>query len=276
MINPSNILTVLTYDGSTYVNRTQEASDIHGDDFTFDLSSTKFIYVGYTKPISSIYWYLIDGKNNVSTQTKVEYYNGTAWTQVSIVDQTVAFNRNGMMNWQAPTDPSTVVVNSIEKYWLRFSTQDATTPNLKFQYIGLTLSDDNDIKSEFPSLLQSAYYPTGQNDFMSYHLSSKEYIMAELLRRGYTKTVGTDVEPINQWDILDVYELRQASLYYTMSQIFFTLSDNSSDNFWQKYLDYKNKFEIALNVGMLRIDQDNDGQTDTSEKLPITSYRWVR
>lgn len=276
MINPSNILTVLTYNGSTYANKTAEASDIHGDDFTFDLSPTKLIYVGYTKPINAIYWYQIDGKNNVSTSTKVEYYNGTVWVELIVADQTFAFNRNGMMNWEAPTDAATNVVNSIEKYWLRFSTVLATTNNLKFQYIGLTLSDDNDIKSEFPSLLQAAYYPTGQNDFMSYHLSSKEYIMAELLRRGYTKNVGSEIEPINQWDILNVYELRQASLYYTISQIFFTLSDNSSDNFWQKYLDYKNKFETAINVGMLRIDQDNDGQTDPAEKLPITSYRWVR
>lgn len=276
MINPSNILTVFTYDGVSYNNVTSQASDLRLDSFTYDLSPTKFIYVGYSKPINALYFYMIDGKNNVNTNLKFEYWNGTAWTSLSIADQTHALKYSGMVNWTTPTDFAETSVNSITSCWIRVSTQAATTPNLKFQYMGLVFSDDTDISIEFPSVLQECYYPTGYSDFFSYHVNAKEYVMSELLRRGYTKMVGASKEPINQWDVLDVYELRQASLYYAMSQIFFTLSDNSSDNYWQKYIEYKNKYEQAMSLGMLRIDQDNDGQADESEKLPIASVRWVR
>jgi hypothetical protein len=276
MINPTNILTVLREDNlGNITNFTTQAADPLFDSFRLNIGTLNSLYIGYNKPITSSYIYITDGQNVDGGEIVVEYWDGTIWKGLSIVDQTQFFNRSGTISWTMPSDWAPLELGGIEQYYVCiYGTADIT--DVEVQYVGTVLSDDTDIALEFPSILQAAYYPTGQTSFMSYHITAKEYIVAELLRRGYTKTVGTEVEPINQWDILNVFEFRQASLYYALSQIFFTLSDNSSDNYWQKYLDYKNKYEQAMSFGFIRIDQDNDGQTDGNEKAPIASYRWVR
>lgn len=276
MINPNNILTVLEYDGNVYTNQTSPASDPTLDTFRAELDTGKYIYVGYNKPINALYLHITATQNTTDGVLKVEYYNGTSWVELSAVDQTQYLKRSGIINWQAPTDSTDVAVNGLTRCWVRLSGDVLTSSAVTFSYIGLVFSDDLDIGIEYPSVLKECFYPTGQNDFMIYHVSAKNYIMSELLRRGYSKTINGVKEPINQWDVLDIYELRQASLYYAMSQIFFNLSDNSNDNYWQKYNEYKSKFDNAFNLGILRIDQDQDGQADAEENQPMASFRWIR
>jgi hypothetical protein len=276
MINPTNVLTVIKYDGVSYTNVTTEASDPSMDTFRHELDTGKYLYVGYDKVISALYLYLGATVNLAGGSMIVEYWNGTAWTQLSVVDQTQYLKMSGIINWKAPTDATETTIEGLPKCWVRLSGTSLSTLAITFQYVGLLFSDDTDIGLEYPSVLKECFYPQGKTDFVIYHIAAKDYIMSELLRKGYTKKVDGKTEPINQWDVLNIYELRQASLYYAMSQIFFNLSDNSSDNYWQKYTEYKAKFENAINLGMLRIDQDNDGQVDEDEKQPIKSYRWVR
>lgn len=276
MINPTNILTVLKYDGVRFFNVSSQASDPLMDNFTIDMTSVNAIYAGYEKPINALYLYLGTIKNEVSSNLILEYYNGTSWVTLTAIDQTQALYKSGIINWTTPLDSVQTEVNSITKHWVRITSETDLSIGVEVGYVGVLFSDDTDIGLEYPSLLKDCFYPQGRTDFIIYHASAKNYIISELLRKGYCKTVGGVTEPINQWDVLNVYELQQASLYYAMSQIFFNLSDNSSDNYWQKYIEYKSKFESAFNLGLLRIDQDNDGQADPEEKTPIKSYRWVR
>lgn len=276
MINPSNILTVIKYDGSAYTNVSSEAADPTLDIFTHDFDTNKYLYVGYCKKIGALYIHLDETKNIIVGTMKLEYWNGTAWTQVTAVDQTSYLKRSGIINWAPPADAAANTVDGISNYWIRISGSITATPAVDISYVGLVFSDDYDIGLEYPSVLKECFYPQNESDFMIYHVSAKDYIMSELLRKGYTKTIDGVKEPINQWDVLDISELRQASLYYAMSQIFFNLSDNSNDNYWQKYLEYKSKFENAFNLGMLRIDQNNNGQVDPDENQPIKQVRWIR
>lgn len=276
MINPNSILTVLEFDGVAFENHTSAAADPTLDIFQAELDAGKFLYVGYDKVISALYLHVAANLNATAGTMIVEYWNGTAWTTLTSVDQTQYLKRSGIINWQAPTDAATSAVNGISKCWVRLSGSVPTSAAATFSYVGLLFSDDLDVGLEYPSVLKECYYPTGQSDFIIYHVSAKNYIMSELLRRGYSKTIDGVKQPITQWDVLDIYELRQASLYYAMSQIFFNLSDNSSDNYWQKYLEYKGKFDQAFNLGTLRIDQDNDGAVDPEEDQPMKSFRWIR
>lgn len=279
MINPSNILTVLKEDsnGPTVVttNCSQQLADPLNDTFTTNVGPLDAIYIGYDKPINALYFYIDSGFNTTGGSMILEYWSTTGWKSLNFYDQTQFFKRNGTVSWSIPSDLATLEIDGIEKYYVCLYSNDIAS-NVVFQHVGLVFSDDLDIQIEYPSLLQSAYYPSGKNDFFLYHVSAKNYIMSELLKRGYSKTVDGINEPINEWDVLSIYELKQASLYYAISQIFFNLSDNSSDNYWQKYIEYKQKFNESFNLGMLRIDQDNDGQIDNSETLPTASIRWVR
>lgn len=275
MINPSNILTVLVEDINGITDVTTEASDPSSDTFRTDVTPLNSIYVGFEKPINALYFYIASGFNVDGGKITLEYWSTSGWKGLSPVDQTKFFSRSGVMNWNMPTDAAKLELNGIEQYYLCMYSDDSAL-NVEFQYIGLVFSDDLDIGIEYPSVLKECFYPAGKTDFFLYHVSAKNYIMSELLRRNYTRTVNGVKEPITQWDILDIYELKQASLYYAMSQIFFNLSDNSSDNYWQKYLEYKSRFDQAFNLGILRIDQDNDGQVDSEENETMKSFRWIR
>lgn len=276
MINPNSILTVLTEDeNGDLTNQTTRASDPTIDTFTTNISPLNTIYIGYEKPINALYFQLASGMNTTGGTMTLEYFSTTGWKGLSPVDQTQFFNRNGIINWNMPSDAALLEYGGIEGYYVCIYSAETITA-LEIQYVGLVFSDDNDIATEYPSVLKECFYPKNQSSFIIYHVSAKNLIMSELSRRGYTKTVNGVESPVTQWDVLDIYELRQASLYYAMSQIFFNLSDNSSDNYWQKYLEYKDKFDRAFNLATLKIDQDNDGQLDPDENDQMKSFRWVR
>lgn len=276
MINPSSVLTIFNEDTlGNFFDYSTAAADPSADTFALGLGTLSTLYIGYEKPINAVYFALSGNLNVTGGEIVVEYWAGTMWKSLTVLDQTRFFNRSGMISWTAPSDSVPVTINGATKHFISIY-GTASAVNVQAQYVGLVFSDDTDIGLEYPSVLKECYYPQNQTNFLAYHVSAKNYIMSELLRRGYTKIVDGTKQPINEWDVLDIHELRQAALYYAMSQIFFNLSDNSSDNYWQKYLEYKGKFDQAFNLGTLRIDQDNDGALDPEEDQPMKSFRWIR
>lgn len=56
-----------------------------------------------------------------------EYWNGTAWTALTIVDGTNAFTQDGTISWTVPTNWTTNTVNSVLAFWVRFSFSNTTS-----------------------------------------------------------------------------------------------------------------------------------------------------
>lgn len=69
-----------------------------------------------------------------------EYWNGSAWTTLSVTDGTSAFTAAGSVTWTAPSDWATVVRNSSTLYWVRVrftGTAPATPPQVNsVSYLG--------------------------------------------------------------------------------------------------------------------------------------------
>ena len=272
MINSKSSLKILYYNGSVYTDVSLDLGNFSRDSVNGQLDVNKFLYFGLNKPVKSVYAYVNTASNN--DPLILEYYNGTSWLPLEIFDDSKKLTRSGLICWDLPSDQVEHTVNSITKCWFRFR-NDANKP-FNLNGLGVLFSDDNDIVKEFPQLMDDCYYSPGKTDHILFHAASKEYIMSRLRTLGYVKTGSNGEENINEWDVLDVFELQQASLYYTIGQIFFNLSDNNQDQYWQKYQEYNKKFEEAFALGRLRIDLDNDGQVDEVEKQQIKSYRWNR
>ena len=48
-----------------------------------------------------------------------EYYNGSAWTALSVTDTTAGFTTSGIVSWTIPGDWAFNTVNSVSSYWVR-------------------------------------------------------------------------------------------------------------------------------------------------------------
>lgn len=267
-------LDVIYSDGGTETNYSADAQDFKRDNFAITLTTDDFIYIGYHKPINALYVAMATANTN-STSLSVEYYGESLWTALTVSDDTRGFSRNGFITWERPDDPADLTVAGLERCWIRIAVNDDSSA-INFQAINLVFSDDNDICQEVPALDDACFYPAGQTNHLIQHVAAKNYIMSRLRSLGYVKYDSNGEQNINEWDILDIFEMRQASTYYTISQIYFNLSDDPDDQYWAKYKEYDKKFEEAFALGRLRVDLDDDGQVDTNEKRPRNAIRWSR
>lgn len=268
-------LKILHDDGGVFADYSAEAQDFTRDALTITLTTDDYLYVGYHKPVNALYAEVSTANVNAATMSLEYYTEDSVWVSTELSDDSKAFTRSGFLTWARPDDSQAVAVDGNEMHWVRLSVSaDSSATGL--QALNILFSDDRDIFKETPALIDTCFYQSGQTSHVLNHLAAKNYIMGRLRNLGYVQYTDAGEENINEWDVLDVYELRQASTYYAISQIYFNLSDDVDDQYWVKYQDYIKRFEEAFNLGRLRVDQNNDGKTDSDEKRPIYSFRWSR
>lgn len=268
-------LDVIHNDGGSETNFSPEAQDFSRDTFDIQLTTDDFIYIGYKKPINAVYL-AMSVLNSISSSLSLEYYSDSGWSQLEFSDDTRALTRNGFLSWERVTDSAEIEVSGKTQHWLRLSAND-DLDQVTFQAINLVLADDNDIMQEVPTLIDACFYPSGQTSHLLQHVATRNYILSRLKYKGYIKwNSQTGDQNINEWDILDIYEFRQAAIYHAIAQIYLGLSDDPEDHYWAKYQEYTKKFDQAFNNGLTTIDLDDDGEVDIKEKRQIKSMRWSR
>lgn len=267
-------LNVIHSDGVTETDHSYEAQDFKRDTFQLTLDTTQFVYIGFKKPINALYISMAV-VNTIASSLDWEYYSTSGWKELKVSDDTKGLTRDGFVTWERVSDADDLTVAGETKCWIRFAANDPIGP-VTFQAINLVFADDNDMCQEVPALIDPCFYPDGQTNHLLQHVATKNYIMSRLRSLGYIKYVNDSEENVDQWDVLDIYEIKQAAVYHAISQIYFNLSDSPDDQYWVKYKEYHDKFEEALSLGQLRIDQNDDGQVDAIEKRPIKTIRWGR
>lgn len=266
-------LTIL-HSAPAFTDYSADAQDFMRDEFAIDFADQDHLYIGYHKPINAFYVQL-NAINTTLNEVVFEYYNGTSWSELDVADDTKVLSRSGFVTWERLEDSASFEVDSKDLHWVRIRF-DGVTTGVIFQAINLIFADDNDVYAEEPALIDPAFYPNGQTSYILQHVAAKNKIMAELRKLKYVKVTEDGQENINEWDILDIYEMRQAACYYAIGQIYFNFSDDPDDQYWAKYKTYEYKFEETFGLGRLRIDVDDDGKVDEAEKRPIKSMSWSR
>jgi len=272
-------LNIQSDDGGVFTDFSAEAQDFKRDPFTITMTTDDFIYIGFNKQINAFYVQM-DTENTITSTMKLEYFSPIGWIELDISDDTKALTRNGFVSWErikADNDnpPEETIINGDTEIWVRMSIADNIDP-VDFQAINIIFSDDNDMSQEVPALVDPCFFPTGQTSHILNHVASKNYIMGRLKNGEYVNNTEDGEENITEWDVLDIYELRQSSNYYAIAHVYFNLSDNVEDQYWAKYEEYSAKYKEAFALGRLRIDQNNDGQVNTDEKRPFKTLRWGR
>lgn len=281
MIDTRNRLSVMFHetDGDSYSSYDNEAADFLRDTFSLQFTPTgsDYLYIGFTKPFGALYADMSTANTETSSTLAAEYYDGATWSSLTVSDETNEFQRSGFLFWDRPSDWASVAVNSISKYWIRLRPSVASSV-LVFNGINILFSDDHQLQAEFYEITNSNLIPAGQTTHITTHVASRNYIMQKLRNDGYIKLDSNNLyENITPWDLLDIFEVRQAATFLALSKIFFNLSDSPDDNWWTKYREYQDKFEESFRLAKLSIDYDDDGVIDNDEKAaPITVQRWGR
>lgn len=285
MLDYRNSLEVVYSDHSgNFTNYKNSANDFSRDDFEITLDTTEAIYLGFYKPINAVYVDSIT-PNSATGSISAKYWNGSSYVVMEgYADETKNLTRSGFITWERNQDseqPTTV--NSVTKYWYKFTT-DVNTSAIKFNTLNLLFCDDQTLKNKFNKILSDEFLD-GETTHNKVHSTCRDEIVERLRRQGYTKynnsvlkssvkdTIG--ILQITPWDLHDIFEIREASAYLALSKIFFDFSDKGDDIWLIKSKEYYSRFEENMNTATLSLDKDDDGIVEPSENLTISKNRYI-
>lgn len=257
-------------------------------DFTFNfepvaMADTHYLYVGYYKPFKQFYVEL-GTSNTVDGSFSFEYWNGSTWTSLEVVDETLHFKNSGFVYFDRPEGWAANTVNSIEKFYIRMQPSASHDAGTVINGLGILFSNDKDlegIKSNIVSKLN------GGDSWIGKHESARKYIIQRLRNLGYRKyntdnvdnplflsdgnVKGVVFSNLTEFDLIEPFELREASKFYTLSMIYLDeLSDEQDDKWERAGQRHLQRAEEAINLFMLRIDEDDDGIEDDIENYGDT------
>lgn len=266
MVDANTKLTVFHDANGVFSDLSYNSFDYSRDSFSLTLTNpTSYLYIGFYKPINSVYIHLTTANTNAATLI-MQYWNGSSWTSLSNAhDDTKGLTRSGYIMWDRnQTNDTEYTVNSTSKFWVRFQ-PSVTTSAMTVEGINLIFADDQDLKMEVPEITDTNHL-AGKTSHILTHVAVKNQIIQELRNKDYYKvnqTTGVK-ENLTAWDILDLNQIKQAAVFLALSKIYFNFSD--SDDKYQKKSDwYADKYVKAMAVARLSIDDDNDGQLDDHE-----------
>lgn len=176
---------------------------------------------------------------------------------------------NRFLDWQYVTD-ETVTVS------IRITTDGAPTTITKDMIIISVVDDalfssDSQLESHEPDILK--YTENGRNSFLNVHRTAQIRILDWLDAQRIWDNDGNRMTKAN---IIDIEEFQQWSKYLTLQMVFEGLSNETDDIFQEKMTRYRTLAESPKNRGALRLDFNNDGEIDSTEKTNLKSLRLVR
>ena len=274
----SDDLIVLHDDNTVFVDKTADLHTYARDAYVVALNSAEDrLYLGLYKPFDTAYVELAVANTNANTFT-AEYWNGSAFVSlVEFQDDTVGFTRSGFMKWKrAQTDWATTTINGELLYFVRFRPSVTHSVTTSIQGINLVFANDIDMSIEFHKV--NDLLGNSRISFILLHEASRNEIIQRLRNDGHVKYGFSlsSVENITKWDMLDLGEINQAAKYLALAKLFFEVSDNPDDKWYQRYKDYSALYNGAFDLYMLAIDLDDDGVNDPGDTQIISSVRLTR
>jgi hypothetical protein len=257
-------LTVFYDDNGTFSDFTLEAENYILDTLTLPVVAAEDqLYIGYRKPFSDIYFEI--ETPFATNELTFEYWNGTVWTALAVIDRTNNFKRSGFQNWdQDIADWATTLVNNIDQYWIRISF--STDETLILNGINTVFTTDIDLEEKYRNIAQ--FRNPNDTSFIATHQAVRKDIIQKIRNQKTLKisSITHNIADIVVWDLLDRSQLKQAAVYYALSVIFFNSSDNIDGKYYQLGRDNLKMGDEAFQTYLLTIDENDDGKTDNQEQ----------
>lgn len=253
-----------------YTDYSHKTNNFGRDEVSIDVATTDFIYIGFKKPISKIYF-----NHNTTYSTDailtVSMWNGSSFVACTVDDETLGLRRPGFIHITKPSTEYSTTINSTVGYFLRLSVS-AARAGLKVSGCNLVFSDDYDLSIENPLITQPEYLGSSTS-FILNHVASRDEILKRLATKNVSKKKDDGTyEDYNQWDLFDINEVKQSSVFLTLSKIYFNLSDAADDIWMQKSNDYRAKYSELIEKVALSLDMNDDGIKTSDESKSFAPY----
>lgn len=243
------------------------------DGYSSSFSTTDYFYVGYYKPINALYFELTT--QNQTNSLITEYWNGSSWVVISTKDKTFGLKKSGFVTWERNIDDIALkTVEGSELFWYRFKISTNNIATLALKGINLVFSDDNDLKESYPDIME--YIPENSTSFIAYHQSARNHILTYLRNKGKTIKGKNAYKMLDQYDLHNFEEVRQASKYKTLAMIFYNESDQLDDKWYQKAKDFDRLYGESISMDFLSLDENDDGKIESSEQQKIQYIKVLR
>lgn len=248
MLNTQDLLTIYSYNGSTYTDLSVALNELKSDNTaSITLSTTTVLYVGYRKKINNLS-FVMTTLNSTANTLVVE---AVGYGALVVIDETKNFTKLGNIFWTNP-DFTVSTINSKEMYWYKISAS-TTLSSITFEAITQYFCNVSDVKAILPQLSDANLFG---NDKAIYNIIelSKENIIQKLTNKG----ILTKQSHVSIFDFTRIYELNKASSYDVVANICLLLSDNDGDKYEKLHKEYKAKAEEFLNTYFFSYENSTD------------------
>jgi hypothetical protein len=260
--------TILYYNGLTYTDYSDALCDFAVDTATITILTTDAIYVGFEKPINSLFCWPTTpstGSRTISVAMYNESYS--SWDSVYLLDDTKGLTRAGFLQWELPdTSLCECFVNGLKKYWVKI-TVSVNTSAVVFRAISGLFSDDNELIKEFPKIMDPQFL-LGQTNHLLIHETCRNDIVQHFRKLGMRR-VKKDAywSKFSHWDIMDIDEVKTAATYLALSKIFSNVANSakSDDNWTAKSAYYRKKYSEQIDLSYLTWDKYSNGAVNEEQ-----------
>jgi hypothetical protein len=263
--------------------------DYNTNEALIDLGAGQSLYVGYYKKFGNFFMQFSE-LNVEAVELLFEYFDGTIWKPLAVIDETFDFTKSGFIYFDRPVDWKETSVEAEEGFFIRITPDTNLSVTTKLSGLNVLFSNDEDLQGIRSNIVDRLN--NGQS-WVHKHEASRRYIVQHLRNMGNRKISVLDPQNnplvlekqdveyysnLNQFDLFDPFELREASKFYTLSFIYLDeLSDEEGDKWERQGLRYQNMADESINLFMLRFDKDDSGveELNENEGETRTDLSWV-
>ena len=267
----------ILYNGS---DLSRKLKDYATASVALSLQTSEYIYIGYYKPFKQLFIEL-DVKNTEQGTLLAEYYNGTSWQPLeSLLDETDNFTQSGFLFFNKPDKWESFEDGGTPKnFYIRLSTDVNHSIGTSLKGVGILLSNDLDITSIRDNIVSK--HNNGESWVLK-HEQARKVIIQEIRNVGNRKITNADKNnplvtegirymDVNEFDLLEPEQLRQASAYMTLSMIYLDELSDELDDKWERQGErYREQAAAMINLFRLQLDTDDDGIEDDDENDDTT------
>lgn len=229
------------------------------EETSLSLESSDALNIHYYKPLTKFYFCFKTPSTTRKTLT-IQRWNGTAYESVDFNDETKGFTKSGFITIN-DLDKS-VLADGVHK--IKISVNSTTSVVLRLLDIVFNSEQDlviayRDVNRLYPALMESHILAI---------IDARNAIIQKINSSGNIKINGIQNTIFNRWDLLNIDEVRQASVFYALHSIFLELSDEENDSYSEKAVQFLEKFNERFSVfwgSLLSLDSNDDGEINTNE-----------
>ena len=260
-------------DDGTLVDISKELASINGRTKTISyVAADDFIYIGSDLPFNHRY-FEVSTANDQATAPTVAMWDGSAWNSaVDVIDWTSdgigSFEQSGMIQWskdrtktwawQDTTEniPALSTLKIYDFYWLRMSFSGDFNASTALKYVGHKFSTDDDLKQEYPDLIQSKYltaFQSGKTNWNEQHVVAAEDIVLYLRKK-------REILSANQ--VFNWEQFTKAAVH----RCAYIIMRPFGDDYAEERSTALKEYHTALNQIHFQVDSDATGRVEREER----------